>query len=61
MTLESLSDASKRYQAELVKKINLLKDLNTSRYMLESLLGMTLEEALVKINPPAAPVPLTNQ
>lgn len=61
VTLESLSDASKRYQAELVKKINLLKDLNTSRYMLESLLGMTLEEALVKINPPAAPVPLTNQ
>ena len=61
VTLETLSDASKRYQAELVKKINLLKDLNTSKYMLESLLGMTLEEALVKINPPAAVTSSTNQ
>lgn len=61
VTLETLSDASKRYQAELVKKINLLKDLNTSKYALESLLGMTLEEALVKINPPAVVTPPTNQ
>lgn len=51
VTLETLSDASKRYQAELVKKINLLKDLNTSKFALESLLGMTLEEALEKVNP----------
>ena len=61
VTLETLSSASKSYQAELVKKINLLKDLNTSKYMLESLLGMTLEEALAKINPPAAVTPSTNQ
>lgn len=62
VTLETLSDASKRYQAELVKKINLLKDLNTSKYALESLLGMTLEEALIKVNPPAVPgTPATNQ
>lgn len=54
VTLETLSDASKRYQAELVKKINLLKDVNTAKYALESLLGMTLEEALAKVNPPAA-------
>ena len=32
VTLETLSSASKSYQAELVKKINLLKDLNTSKY-----------------------------
>lgn len=59
VTLETLSDASKRYQAELVKKINLLKDLNSSKYALESLLGMTLEEALIKVNPPVDPVNLS--
>lgn len=63
VTLESLSDASKRYQAELVKKINLLKDVNTAKYSLESLLGMTLEDALIKVNPPATDplVPATGQ
>lgn len=57
VTLETLSDASKRYQAELVKKINLLKDLNTSKFALESLLGMTLEEAIEKVNPKTPPTP----
>ena len=50
--LEVFTEASKRYNAELVKKINLLKDLNNSKYQLEKLIGMNLEEALRQIATP---------
>lgn len=46
VTLEAFTLASKRYNAELVKKVNLLRDVNTSRNALEALLGMDLETAL---------------
>lgn len=47
--LEVLTATSKRYNDELAKKINLLKDLNNSKVLLESLLGMSLEDAMLKI------------
>lgn len=48
-SLEALTTASKKYNDELVKKISLLKDLNNSKIALESLIGMTLEDALLRI------------
>ena len=50
--LEVFTEASKRYNNELVKKINLLRDLNNSKYQLEKLIGMNLEEALRQITAP---------
>ncbi|MBI3138195.1 MAG: TolC family protein [Sphingobacteriales bacterium] len=47
--LQAFTDASRRYNAELVKKIGLLKDLNNAKYQLETLIGMPLEDALAKI------------
>lgn len=54
VSLEVFTNATKRYNAELVKKISLVRDVNTSKIELEGLLGMTWEEALAAIsNPPS--------
>lgn len=47
--LQAFTDATRRYNLELVKKINLIKEVNTAKFELESLLGMKLSEALRKI------------
>jgi outer membrane protein TolC len=49
VSLETFTNASKRYNAELVKKVNLLRDVNTTKADLEYLLGMTLETALQRV------------
>lgn len=46
VSLEVFTLASKRYNGELVKKINLLHDVSTSKIQLENVLGMSLESAL---------------
>ncbi len=51
--LQAFTDASRRYNAELVKKIGLLKDVNNAKYQLETLIGMSLEDAWAKITAPA--------
>ncbi len=50
ISLEIFTIASKRYNDELVKKIILLRDMNTSKLELENLLGMTLEAAMESIS-----------
>lgn len=47
--LDVYTQASRRYNDALVKKIDLLKSLNTSKLELESLLGMKLEDALLRM------------
>lgn len=47
--LEAFISATKSFNDILVKKINLIKDLNSSKFQLENLLGMKLEEAYKKI------------
>lgn len=47
--LDVYTQASKRYNDALIKKIDLLKSLNTSKLELESLLGMKLEDALQRM------------
>jgi len=47
--LQAFTDATRRYNLELVKKITLIKDVNSSKFELEALLGMKLSEALRKI------------
>jgi outer membrane protein TolC len=47
--LQAFTDATRRYNMELVKKINLIKEVNSSKFELEALLGMKLSEALRKI------------
>jgi outer membrane protein TolC len=47
--LDVFSTATMSFNEVLVKKINLIKDLNASKYQLENLLGMKLEAAYRKI------------
>lgn len=47
--LQAFTDATRRYNLELVKKITLIKEVNSSKFELEALLGMKLSEALRKI------------
>jgi outer membrane protein TolC len=47
--LQAFTDATRRYNLELVKKISLIKEVNNSKFELEALLGMKLSEALRKI------------
>jgi outer membrane protein TolC len=47
--LDVFTDASKRYNTELVKRVNLLSNLNMTKIELEGLLGMDLETALQKL------------
>ena len=47
--LDTFSAANRSFNDVLIKKINLIKDLNTSKYQLENLLGMKLEDAYKKI------------
>jgi len=52
--LEVYSSAVKKFNDQLTRKISLLRDFNASRYALEGLLGMDLNEAIRQIsNPPA--------
>lgn len=50
VSLEVFTNASKRYNVELVKRVNLLKDVNASKYALETLLGMDLASAYKAIH-----------
>ena len=47
--LQAFTDATRRYNLELAKKIMLIKEVNSSKFELEALLGMKLSEALRKI------------
>lgn len=47
--LDAFTSATKSFNDVLIKKINLIRDLNTSKFQLENLLGMKLEEAYKKI------------
>lgn len=49
VSLDAYTQSSKRYNDALIKKVELLKNLNTSKLELEGLLGMKLEEALVRM------------
>ncbi len=49
VTLEIFTNASKRYNAELVKKLNLVRDYGLARIDLELLIGMDLIEALALV------------
>jgi outer membrane protein TolC len=48
--LDAYTNYTRRYNEILTKKIMLLRDLNTSKYRLETFLGMDLETALMRIN-----------
>jgi hypothetical protein len=48
--LEAYTNYTRRYNEILTRKITLLRDLNTSKYRLETFLGMDLETALMRIN-----------
>ncbi len=50
VTLDAYTVASRRYNDALAKKVDLLKNVNTSKLELESLLGVTLEEAMQEMN-----------
>lgn len=47
--LEVYSNAAKKFNEQLTRKISLLREYNASRYTLEGLLGMDLNEALRQI------------
>jgi outer membrane protein TolC len=49
INLSAFTDASKRYNNELVTKMTLTRNLANLRLELESLLGMNLNEALAKV------------
>jgi outer membrane protein TolC len=49
ITLVSFTEASKRYNSELVQKVRLSKELSLLRINLETLLGMDLDEAIAKV------------
>lgn len=46
VSLDLFTNSTKRYNDEIVKKINLTKEVYLARIHLESLLGMSLEEAM---------------
>lgn len=50
--LEVYSSAVKKFNDQLTRKISLLREFNASRYALEGLLGMDLNEALRQISNP---------
>lgn len=52
ITLVSFTESSKRYNSELVKKVQLSKELTLIRIDLETMLGMDLDEALLKVRSP---------
>ena len=45
VALDVFTNSTKRYNDELVKKINLTREMHLSKIQLESLLGMSLEDA----------------
>lgn len=49
VTLDAFTLASKRLNDALTRKVSLLRDVNTSRYQLETLIGMPFEQALETI------------
>lgn len=51
ITLEVFTNGSKRYNAELAKKLNLVRDVGMSRIDLELLINMDLVEALKLVAP----------
>ncbi|HTE25989.1 TolC family protein [Flavitalea sp.] len=51
LSLELFTNASKRINAELVKKLNLVRDVGSARIDLELLIGMDLMDALALIAP----------
>jgi outer membrane protein TolC len=51
--LEIYSVAAKKFNDQLTKKISLLRDVNASKYVLEGLIGMDLNEALRQVSYPA--------
>ena len=46
ITLEAFILASKRLNDALVKRVSLMRDVNVSRYQLETLIGMPLDRAM---------------
>lgn len=46
ITLEAFILASKRLNDALAKRVSLMRDVNVSKYQLESLIGMPLEQAM---------------
>jgi len=51
--LEIYSVAAKKFAEQLTKKISLLRDVNSSKYLLDGLIGMDLNEALRQISYPS--------
>ena len=51
--LEIYSVAAKKFTEQLTKKISLLRDVNSSKYLLDGLIGMDLNEALRQISYPS--------
>ncbi|HEY0356269.1 MAG TPA: TolC family protein [Flavisolibacter sp.] len=49
ITLEAFAVSSKKYSDALVRRVSLVRDVNVSKYQLESLIGMPLEQALESI------------
>lgn len=49
VALEVFTNASKRYNTELARKVELLRDVNSAKIKLETLIGMRLEDALKAI------------
>lgn len=49
LKLEDFTDASKRFSSELVKRVTLMHDVNSSKIELEALIGMSYEDAMKKI------------
>lgn len=52
VSLEAFTNANKRYNAELAKRLNLMKEVNMSKAELENYLGMKLEDALTALGIP---------
>jgi outer membrane protein TolC len=50
VTVETLNEAYRAYNTEMVKKVTLERELRQSKIALESLIGMTLEEVLQQLN-----------
>lgn len=59
LTLETFTNASKRYNGELAKKLTLVRDVGMSRIDLELLINMDLVEAMVMVAPKGRRTPAT--
>ena len=48
--LAPFTEASRRFSSAVNRRITLMRDVNIAKYELESLIGMTYEDAMVKLN-----------